>query len=138
MKRLICCYGLLLLALNLFFPVSHAQAMPPHDRLQEGIDKGLIGLPNFLRDPELAVQLGINQPFRQKEPQAVPLTGTIRALAVLVDFSDKTHTVTASFFDSLVFAAPVPGRGSVRDYFAEVSYGQVDIVTVNAPSAWAG
>jgi immune inhibitor A len=134
-KRLICCYGLLLLALNLFFPVTHAQAMPPHDRLQEGINKGLVGLPNFMRDPELAVQLGINQPFRLMEPQPVPLTGSIKALVVLVDFSDKVHTVTASFFDSLVFAAPVAGRGSVRDYFSEVSYGQVDIVMVNAPSA---
>ena len=37
-------------------------------------------------------------------------------------------------FDSLLFAAPVAGRGSVRDYFDEVSYGQVTVVAVNLPS----
>jgi len=37
-------------------------------------------------------------------------------------------------FDSLLFAAPVAGRGSVRDYYDEVSYGQVTLVTVNLPS----
>ena len=59
----------------------------------------------------------------------------VLALAVVVDFDDQVSTVTASFFDSLVFAPPVSGRGSVRDYFDEVSYGQLDIVTVNLPSS---
>ena len=52
-----------------------------------------------------------------------------------VDFSDKVRTVTVSYFDSLLFAAPAPGIGSARDYYNEISYGQIDIVTVNLPSA---
>jgi len=59
----------------------------------------------------------------------------VKALAVVVDFSDKVKTVQASFFDTLIFAAPVAGRGSVRDYYGEVSYSTVDIVTVNMPSS---
>ncbi len=105
--------------------------MPPHPlQLERWLQEGE-PLPPFLVDPDFFQREGINQPAA--EPSG--LTGTIRALAVVVDFSDKVGTVTASFFDSLVFAPPVSGRGSVRDYFDEVSYGQVDIVTVNLPSS---
>src|SRR4030067_1107120 len=57
------------------------------------------------------------------------------AVAVVRGFSDKVKTVTAPYFDTMIFAAPVVGRGSVYDYFDEVSYGQIDIVTVNLPSS---
>ncbi len=107
------------------------QAMPPHPRLWEKFDRGEISLPRFITDPAYARSLGINQP--RGRPRS--LTGSINALAVVVDFNDKVHTVTASFFDTLIFAAPVAGRGSVRDYYSEVSYAQVDIVTVNLPSS---
>ncbi len=65
------------------------------------------------------------------------LQGNVNLLAILVDFSDNAATVTANLtsFDNLIFAPPVAGRGSVRDYFAAVSYGQVDLVTVDMPSA---
>ncbi len=105
--------------------------MPPHpDRLEEWRRQGR-PLPPFLTDPEYFARAGIDQPSH------APLqpTGPINALAVVVEFADNTRTVTANFFDSLVFAGPVGGRGSVRDYYAEVSYGQVDIVTVNLPSS---
>jgi immune inhibitor A len=101
--------------------------MPPHPSLRERIRLGDVKVPRraaLARESALAAA-----------PQAAPLTGGIKALAVVVDFSDKVHTVTASFFDSLIFAAPAAGRGSVRDYYNEVSYGQVDIYTVNLPSS---
>ncbi len=107
------------------------QAMPPHPRLWEKFDQGEISLPRFITDPAYARSLGIDQP--RGRPRS--LTGTLNALAVVVEFSDNTHTVTASFFDTLIFAAPVAGRGSVRDYYSDVSYAQVDIVTVNMPSS---
>ncbi|CAG0937770.1 immune inhibitor A [Thermoflexales bacterium] len=107
-----------------------AQPMPPHPQLRAKIASGDVQLPLYLRLPFIAKVLGIDQATRPTD-----LTGSIRALAVVVDFSDKVHTVQASFFDSLIFAAPVAGRGSVRDYYSEVSYGQIDIVTVNLPSS---
>ncbi len=107
------------------------QAMPPHPRLWEKFARGEISLPRFITDPAYARSLGIDQP--RGRPRS--LTGTLNALAVVVEFSDNTHTVTASFFDTLIFAAPVAGRGSVRDYYSDVSYAQVDIVTVNMPSS---
>jgi M6 family metalloprotease-like protein len=84
-----------------------------------------------MTDPTFFERKGINQPtHRLNQP-----SGAINALAVVVDFSDNVHTVTASYFDSLIFDPPVSGRGSVRDYYDEVSYSQVDIVTVDLPSS---
>ena len=51
-------------------------------------------------DPQLAFLRGIDQP----NPLAVSApTGSWRALAILVEFSDNTNNVAASFFDSLLF-----------------------------------
>jgi immune inhibitor A len=132
---LLCCL-LILIALSLPFPVVSANrtmGQPPHVLLpnpvqveqwrQEGKP-----LPPFVTAPALYVQA---RPARR----TAPLDGVLNVLAIVVDFSDKEHTVTATFFDSFMFALPVPGRGSVRDYWSEVSYGQVDIVTVDLPSA---
>ena len=104
--------------------------MPPHPRLKEDYEAGLIPLPDFVANPSLWRELGIDSPAER-----TPLLGSLNALAVVVDFSDKVKTVTATYFDTMIFAAPVVGRGSVYDYFDEVSYGQIDIVTVNLPSS---
>ncbi len=101
--------------------------MPPNPRLYERIAQGQVRAPR--------VSTG-RIPARLRRAPARPgaLTGSVRALAVLVDFNDKPAVVTANYFDTLLFAAPVAGRGSLRDYFDEVSYGQIDIVTLNLPS----
>ncbi len=65
-----------------------------------------------------------------------PQQGTEKLLAIMVDFSDRPAVVTnLTVFNNLLFAAPVAGRGSVRDYFDEVSHSQVILVTVNLPTA---
>lgn len=109
---------------------ASAHAMPPHPQLHDKIARGEIKLPGYMRSPLIGALLGIDRPTGP-----TGLTGTLRSLAVVVDFSDKVHTVQASFFDTLIFAAPVSGRGSVRDYYSEVSYGQIDIVTLHLPSS---
>lgn len=55
-----------------------------------------------------------------------------RILAILVDFDDHVTQTNTSFFDTLVFG---PGTGTVNDYFDEISYGTIDLVTVNLPSS---
>ena len=101
--------------------------MPPNPRLYERIAQGQVRAPR--------VSTG-RIPARLRRAPARPgaLTGSVRALAVLVDFNDKPAVVTANYFNTLLFAAPVAGRGSLRDYFDEVSYGQIDIVTLNPPN----
>jgi immune inhibitor A len=139
MTRSLLRFSLVLCLFTLLWPALPGQAMPPNPRLLEDIKQGRIQLPLFMQHPEIARQKGINDPWvLRAPPEYVPLSGNIRALAVLVDFSDKVSTVTPGFFDTLIFAPPVTGLGSVADYFKEVSYGQVDIITVNWPSwlAW--
>ena len=139
MFRLIWRVGLFLCLLLALSPVTWTASaaapsmvpgsiMPPHPSLEERIRQGeKVTLPQSVTNSSMAIDYssqGINA-----------VTGTINTLAVLVDFSDKAHTVTATYFDNMIFAPPVAGRGSVRDYYNEVSYGQVDIVAVTLPSA---
>jgi len=71
---------------------------------------------------------------------AAPSTGTLNTIALVVDFSDKVHQTTASYFDALLFA-DVFGPASVRGYYREVSYGTpgtrglLDVVTADPPSS---
>jgi immune inhibitor A len=58
-----------------------------------------------------------------------PLRGTVRVAVILVDFSDKqfdaAHTI--NHYNRLFFSQNVIPTGSVRDYYHEVTNGQVDI-----------
>jgi len=65
-----------------------------------------------------------------------PQVQTFRALALLVDFSDRPHNagIAITSFDSLLFSS-APGVKSVRNYYRETSYSQLDIVGVALPSA---
>ena len=70
--------------------------------------------------------------IRGGKPVVGSVISTYRILAVLVQFSDHPSSVNAAFFDSLVF--DTAGR-TVKDYFAEVSYGAIDLITTNLPSS---
>jgi len=114
------------------------QIMPPHPRLKEAIQRGEVALPRFLAGTAPTQGLAPDQPRGGAHQFTDPENGksvSLNALAVVVDFDDQVKTVQAGFFDTLIFAAPVAGRGSVRDYFREVSYSTVDIVTVNLPGS---
>jgi immune inhibitor A len=121
---------------------AQPQIMPPHPRLKEAIERGEVVPPHAMVEsassPTPGQRLGFDQPRNGPRRFTDPLKGvtaSLNALAVVVDFSDNVKTVTATYFDTLIFAAPVAGRGSVRDYYSEVSYGTIDIVTVNLPSS---
>ena len=113
-------------------PSEPLQGMPPHPRLEEKIKRGEVRLPAHLRDESA---MGI-RPAAVRAAASGSVT-TINVLAIKVDFSDQAHssTIASNYFDNLLFAAPVAGqRGSVRDYFSKVSYGQVDIAGPKLPS----
>jgi len=73
----------------------------------------------------------------EEQPPRVPLTGTMRNLVVLVDFSDLTIAYTRQEFDDLFnqVGYTVDGAvGSVRDYYDEVSYSTLTVQsTVEQP-----
>jgi len=52
-------------------------------------------------------------------------------LCILVKFPDKANITDAAFFDTLAYSSTGP---SVRHYYNEVSFDQLDIVTVEMPS----
>ena len=127
-------------------------SIPPHPRLLEKIRSGEIAEPYYLRHMAELRAKGINAPWSAPALKAMPgsqldgvqrrfgaavhPTGNYNALVILVDFSDKNQQVQATFFDTLIFE---DGTGSMQDYFSVLSYGNLDVVTVNFPSAigWA-
>ena len=73
--------------------------MPPHPKLYDEIQNGLVKKPEPV-EKSLLLSSSIHD-MSGSEPKA--LSGTIRSLAVLVDFNDKVKTVNATFFNSLLF-----------------------------------
>jgi immune inhibitor A len=59
--------------------------------------------------------------------ERAPLRGAVRIIVVLVEFSDQRMTRTADEFRDLFFSTGSLPNGSVREYFAEVSNGLIDI-----------
>ncbi|UCH09750.1 MAG: M6 family metalloprotease domain-containing protein, partial [Fidelibacterota bacterium] len=121
--------------------------MPPHPRYKEQLAQGLIAKPYFLEHIDELRSRGVSTPWaapavqRDRSIQATaavrsvgpdePPTGAYKALVILVDFSDQVSQVAAAEFDTLIFD---PAPGTLWDYYQDVSYGTLDIVTVNLPS----
>lgn len=56
-----------------------------------------------------------------------PLTGTLKVMVVLVDFSDKAIANPKKHYDDLFFSEGVIATGSVKEYYKEVTNGLVNI-----------
>jgi immune inhibitor A len=56
-----------------------------------------------------------------------PLRGTVRVIVVLVDFADRPMANDAHHFQDLFFSTGVLPKGSVREYYREVTHGLIDI-----------
>ena len=109
---------------------AYVPAMPPHTLVQEKIESGEITAPfTSLSAVPYAANMKINAPSAYRGPA---LAGPFRVLCILVDFSDKPAQTSTFKFDTLIFANKT---GTVRNYYQEVSYSQVDLVTVNLPSS---
>jgi immune inhibitor A len=64
---------------------------------------------------------------RSAAADRVPLSGTLRVIVVLVDFSDKAMAQTNQHFHDLFFSTGVLANGSVKEYYREVTNNLVDI-----------
>jgi len=65
--------------------------------------------------------------IRSAAADRAPLRGVVRIIVVLADFSDQAMTQTPAHFNDLFFSNGVIPTKSVREYFADVTRGQVDI-----------
>lgn len=114
-----------------------ANTMPPHPGMTGRITLGKIEVPYYLQNREelraAGVDAGGESFLRQAGFFAKPgVSGNFKILTLLVDFSDKAASVNAADFDTLVY---VNINGSVRNYYAENSYGALIITSPTYPSA---
>ena len=146
MKKNFTKYILLTIVYLTFLCVKNYAQMPPHPSLLDRINRGEVAKPYAISNLSLLRSKGIDEPWlspRQQilkkqtafsrvfGPEAVP-TSSWKALVILVKFTDKASQVNASYFDNLLFGQ---NTGTLRDYYKKVSYNNLDIVTVNLPSA---
>lgn len=106
------------------------------------IDGQLAGIPKNLRYSASQVEVLKNiwnmtkSSMEQVDP-IVPATGTIHAICPLVGFPDKPFGKTKAEFEALMNQAGYNtggATGSVRDFYYENSYGQMElVVTVAGP-----
>lgn len=110
-------------------------AMPPHPDLTHQTETGKTTPPDDLLRKTGCQERGINaptyHPINSLYRKGTAPLGEFKPLVLLVDFSDNSFQVNPAYFDSLIFS---PAFGSVRDYYREVSYGNLDIVSLNLPS----
>lgn len=119
---------------------TDANAMPPHPDLIDRIKKGQTAEPYYLQHRARLLDLGVDFPSPQlinrlnrgSDLAKTSISGNQNMLAILVDFSDKIAQVSATKFDTLIY---VDQTGTVTNYYKEVSYNTLTIVTVNLPSA---
>ena len=88
-------------------PDGPYDSMPPHPDL----------LAKWQQTPNLmpALPKVAPQGFDQSSPLGASLSGSFKALLILVDFSDKTSTIAATYWDSLILGAIRP---SVKTYYS--------------------
>ena len=121
--------------------VGAAAAAPPPPRLAEGMqrDESLL---QYLDSYGDARSRGVDSPsplYSDRTPFGPEgaISGgrdstEMNVLILLVDFSDKEAQTEAAYFDSMGYAADTL---SLASHYYESSRGQLDIVTVNWPSA---
>lgn len=61
------------------------------------------------------------------QPDMAPVTGSRRALVLLVDFSDKTASQTQQHYKDMLFSSGTYSGGSMRDYFTQASHGKLTL-----------
>ena len=148
MKEILIKYFLLdIFVVTFLCTISYAQ-MPPHPSLLKKIKLKEQAAPYVLDNLNLVKSKGIDQPWtspglemqqnikqniisRSFGPQAVP-SGNWKALVILVKFSDKSSQVNADYYDNLLFGQ---STGTLHNFYEKVSYGSLDIITVNLPSS---
>jgi M6 family metalloprotease-like protein len=114
---------------------SIASAMPPHPEALAKIRSGQAPMPIFMEDPKYFEKMGINQPHSDFQFSPDMPKANWNTLVVLVDFPDLAGIVSPLFFDTLMFAQTYHTGPSLRQFYNRASYGNLDIVAVNLPSA---
>ena len=126
--------------LSLLLLAASLQAAPPPPWFPWETERGETNLQLYLESYTEARTRGVdaaNPIYGLHNPPFGPdgaLSGTdegMNVLILLVDFTDNVALTPAVYFDSMGFAADT---FSLKNYYSEVSFGQIDIVTIDYPS----
>ena len=102
--------------------------------------------PRIMRSPVAAQVLARLAALHQRKGvdqatarvQAPPTNQPLKAVCILVDFPNTTGSATANHFTDMLFSLNTYATGSVRDYYLETSYQQLDISGDVAPDGATG
>lgn len=137
-RRLISCYIVVILTLILVI-TSVTKAVSPRpgkdkdqtemsasiqdyfEKLDEYHSRGICTQDDFIKNV-----------LSKKSGFSKSLSTPFKVLAVLINFVDNPSSTPASFYDSLIFSS---NGSTVKDYYLDISYGQLDLVTVDLPSS---
>lgn len=106
-------------------------AMPPHPDLLERAESGRLSVPACDRDAGTPLHRERAARLHSRRAGGAAVD-TFQALAILIHYSDLAGATPAADFDTLLYQT---AAGSVRDFYRECSYGRLDLVTVDLPSA---
>ena len=86
------------------------------------------GLNDGLLVPGTRAPVGTSlRAVRRAAAARAPLRGTVNVIVVLVDFPDQAMTRSREELDELFFSTGALTTGSVKEYFADVSSGLIDL-----------
>lgn len=118
-----------------------AMAVPPPPWFMDRTDSGEFDEDGFLQSYADARSRGVdaaNPIYGPDNPPFGPsgaissMNDQMKVLILLVDFSDNIAQTGAVYFDSMGFSQDT---FSLKNYYDEVSLGQIDIITVDWPSS---
>jgi len=93
-----------------------------------GTDYKPVGLNDGLIYPGTMFPVGTSAELaRSAAANRAPLSGTVRVIVVLVDFSDKVMATSQAHYNDLFFSLGVVPTGSVREFYREVTHSTIDI-----------
>jgi len=120
MKKILLVLCLALMATSLF-------AMPMSPELkQQLIEQG-----RYDAVTQILIQAksrGVDSPNPHAFRHIPGRTDTLKAIAIMVDFSDNVGVTPIAHYDSILSSLGTYSTGSFRDYYLENSYGEVDII----------
>jgi immune inhibitor A len=107
---------------------SQAETSILANRIKLADDNNRVGFNDGLIYPGTMFPVGTSAEMaRSAALNRAPLSGTVRIIVILVDFSDKVMTQTKAHFEDLFFSLGKVATGSVREYYREVTHSTIDI-----------
>ncbi len=98
------------------------------NKIKAGSEYKPVGLNDGLIYPGTMFPVGTGADMaRSAAANRAPLSGTVRVVVILVDFSDKVMATAKSHYEDLFFSLGTIATGSVREYYREVTHGTIDI-----------